>query len=444
MAVALLLLGPATAPLRANEALPGLADRVAQLMPTVVNIETVAVTGGGRMFFFGSGVVVDPSGVIVTNRHVVQNAESIMVSGRSLQRMAAKPIYVGIELDIALLKVEAPAPLPVVTFGNSDTLRLADPVVVIGNPLGIGESVSAGIVSALNRNIRETPYDDFIQTDAAINHGNSGGAMFNMAGELVGITTALYSSDGNTGNIGLGFAMPANDAKFVIAQVLKTGQVRHGWAGVHLQGLTPDLAAAFGLPAMHGAIVSRVDPNGPAVGAIRVGDVLVKIGDQPETDIRALARQFAEASIGATLPVHLLRDGVAQTVAITIAEYPGDRDEAVRLKSQRAASPVAVATAAEPGMHLAALTPDLRARYKVDDGVTGVVVTDVQPGSAAAAQKIAAGDVVLQVRDAPVNSPEALTDRLRDLAARKVSYAALLVQSGRGTQWVALPLAAGP
>ena len=221
--------------------------------------------------------MIDPSGIIVTNRHVIEGARDIIVGFQDGRRAMGKLLASGGEADIALLKISADKPLPVLKFGDSDSLRVGDPVLVIGNPLGIGISVSSGIVSALNRDIKDGPYDDFIQTDAALNHGNSGGPLVNTAGEVVGVNTALYSDISNGGSIGLGFAITAKDTQFIVDRLLRYGQVRAGWLGAVLQDVTPIIAEAMSLPSSDGAIVDRIDAGTPAskVG-LREGDVAVE------------------------------------------------------------------------------------------------------------------------------------------------------------------------
>jgi serine protease Do len=313
-------------------------------------------------------------------------------------------------------------------------------VLVIGNPLGVGESLSEGVVSALNRDIRETPFDNFIQTDAAINHGNSGGPMFNLAGEVIGINTALYSSPGNTGSIGLGFAMPINDAKYIIDQFLKSGRVRGGWIGVEVEHLTPELAAAFGLAEPRGAIVARVDPSGPAGGGkIRVGDIILEVDGKAVSDPRAVARLVAQDDTGTILPVVLLRDGVRHTVNVTVAETVNDPKHAMAVLG-RMESEMMSATPSDPGMTLAPITPKLRMKFGLRADQTGVVVTAVEPNSAAANQNIAPGDVIVAVRHSEVKTPADVERALQRIAQQKSGYAALLIQGERGVHWATLPI----
>jgi serine protease Do len=418
-----------------------LAERVAPLLPAVVAIQTIAQTPNGRMFFSGSGFIIEPSGIIVTNRHVIKGADEIAVDVPRFPPLEAHVLYVSDRIDLALLKVDAGVALPVVKLGDSDTVRIGDRVILVGNPLGIGESVSQGVVSALNRDIRETPYDNFIQTDAALNHGNSGGAMFNMQGEVIGISTGLYSSPGNTGSIGLGFAMPINDAHFIIDQYLKTGHVHGGWVGVDAQALTPELAAAFGVRESRGAVVTFVDEKGPAAGKLRVGDVVLRVGEQDASDMRAVARLIASRQSGTILPVVLVRDGVARTVEVPVAEIYNDSKRAMAMTGRMRDDGMVMATPGNPGMVFAELSDATRAKFGLAPEAKGVVVTEVAPNSAAARANIAAGDVIERVRDVPVSTPHELQLLLDATAHEQRHYAALLILGQKGRRWVPFPIA---
>ena len=431
----------AAAPARAGDLPPDLADRLAPLLPAVVNIETVTTKAHRPYYFWGSGFVVEPSGILVTNRHVIAGADRITVTGRDIPPLQAKILYVSGLLDLALLKIDAGRKLPVLTLGDSDTLRIGDPVLALGNPLGIGLSVSAGIVSALDRNIRETAYDDFIQTDAAINHGNSGGPMVNLDGKVVGIDTALYSSPNNTGSIGLGFAMPADDARFIIEQVIRTGRVQAGWAGVQVQRVTAGLAAGFGLPAPRGVLVTAVNRNGPAASLLRPGDIILRLGDKPVSDTRDVQRGIVETPVGRALPLDLLRDGREQTVSLVVAADPN----ATALPETMQPMPLRVtaATPADPGMRLAPLAARDRARFEVPADAAGVLVSEVRPGSAAAERGIVAGDVIMMVRTTPVRAPADVTRAIAAVAATGADHAPLLIRGRKDTHWVALPVTPG-
>jgi serine protease Do len=433
------------APARADELVTTLADRVATLLPAVVNIETITVTPSGtpgqppvRGSMVGSGFIIDPSGYIVTNHHVIAGGVAIQVSGRGIPAMKARPVFIGNRVDIAVLKVDYDKPLPAVQFGDSDKLQVGDPVLAIGNPLGIGESVSAGIISALNRNLSLTPYDDFIQTDAAINHGNSGGPMFNLAGQVVGVDTALFSPGTETGSVGLGFALPSNLVKFIVDQVITTGTVRAGYLGLRAQKITPRIAAAIGFPDTNGAIVSEVDDPGPAAGKIQVGDIILKVDDKSMADVRAAARFVAMSRIGDVIPLQIWRNNTQLTVPVAIADLPDPP-----LPPAPTASQLAVAAPTDPGLSLAPITPALRMQYSLTANQKGVVITNVSQSGSAAVLGLSSGDVILRVGTSLVNTPAEVRQRLAELRKQKRSDALVLVQTQGVPRWVALPLTPG-
>jgi serine protease Do len=422
----------------------GLAARFAAVAPSVVEIKTVASTPAGRMFFEGAGFVIDPSGLIATNRHVIAGAYEITAIVPDFPPLSAKPVFISERLDIAILKVDAGRPLPPVKLGDSDIVRIGDAVLLIGNPLGIGRSLSTGVISALNRDIGETMYDHFFQTDAALNHGNSGGPMFNVDGEVIAVNTGLTSSPGNTGSIGIGYSLPINDAKFIIDQFLKTGEVHRGSVGVRTQRITEDLAAAFGLEAPRGAVVTEVDPKGSAAGKIRDGDILLSVNDQDAADTRATARLIAGTPPGEAVQVRLLRGGAEQSVAVTVAEVITDPKIAMAVLGHAPAEHTAFATPSNPGVVLAAITEQLRAKLRLHPDEHGVVVTEVAPNSAAARRRIAAGQVIEAVGDRPVSTPEDVQQALKAIADRHLRFAPLLVRGEQGPRWVPLPLEADP
>jgi serine protease Do len=418
---------------------PGLADLVATLLPSVVSIRTVVTSPTGLLSFLGSGFVITPSGIIATNRHVIVGASEITVTVPGLDPLHATPLYVAEYLDFALLKIDPPNPLPAVTLGDSDTVRIGDTVLLLGNPLGVGESLSVGVISALNRDIGEGRFDRFFQTDAAINHGNSGGAMFNLAGQVIAVNSALDSSPGNTGSIGIGFALPINDVKLVIDQYLRGGKVVIGATGVRAQRMTAELAAAFGLSKTGGSIITEILPGSPAEGKLRVGDVILRVGSQDATDTAAVARLIVQTVPGTVLPVSFLRGGTEQTVLITVG-----REEIDPLKAlDRTASSPGEARwfmkPSDPGFQLAAIGPAERKRFMLGDNMTGVVVTGVDTHGVAS-QEIQAGDVISSVNGTPVSQPLDVGEALRALGASNRTSAALLVTGERGTRWVALPL----
>ena len=451
LAAAVVAVPPASAQLR--DLLPfGRAHRIATLLPTVVNIETLsfekdatdASAAPRRVEHFASGFIVDASGLVVTNHHAVDGVSEINITLSSGTTLKAKVIGdAGFNVDLALLKIDPEKPLPVVKWGDSRKVRVGDAVFAIGNPLGVGESVSAGIVSGLNRNISETPYDDFIQTDAAINHGNSGGPLVDMRGDVIGVNTAIYSPT-DAGSIGLGFSIPSNDVQFVIDRLRKFGRLKFGYLGVRLQDVNADMADALGMAKPSGAIVASVVTDGPGqVAGIKEGDVILKFGEQVPTDIRALRRMIAIAKIGETIPLSVWRDGRAQTMSATIAEWP---DEAQVAKTEKPAPAARLATTNpdQLGLHLAPITDDGRAKFKLAAGVNGVLVTDITHNSTASDQGLAAGDVIVKVQFQPVSTPEEVQKALVDALAQNHHHALLLVQKPEEREWVSIPIGAPP
>lgn len=421
---------------------PDLAARVAALMPSVAVVKIIVGTPQGSQFFEGAGFVIDPSGLIATNRHVVAGAYDITVLLPDLPPLAGKAVYVSPLIDLAILKVDAGRPLPTVKFGDSNTVRIGDPVLLIGNPLGIGRSLSTGVISALNRNIGETMYDHFFQTDGALNHGNSGGPMFNMNGEVIAINTALTSSPGNTGSIGIGYALPINDAKFVINQFLRTGQVHVSTVGVRGQRVTKELAEAFGVDSARGAIVTEVDPNGPAAGKIQNGDIILTVNDQDASDTAAVARLVAATPPGQTLQVHLLREGKEQALLVPVVQLPADPKYAMSIMGHAPAERMAFATPSRPGLEFAPITEPMRTKYRLQPSEHGVVVTAVAENSAAARRGIAEGQVIEAVGDHPVRQPDDVRQGLQAIVDQHRIYAPLLVRNEEGPHWVILMLEA--
>ena len=427
------------------------------LLPTVVNITArgqmeapagvmVAASDapppGQIKTVVGSGFVIDPAGIIATNWHVVAGAYEIIVNfsdGVSTPATVLSATRVG---DIALLKVAVGHKLPAARWGDSDKVQIGDSVVAIGNPLGLGMSVSSGIVSALNRNIMETPYDDFIQTDAAINHGNSGGPLFNMHGEVIGIDTAIVSP--TTGSAGLGFAIPASNAQFVIGRMLKYGWVRPSWLGMIVQQVTPDMARALGMARPEGSIVAMTAPGGPAAKAgVQVGDVILRFGDTTPSDERALLRMVAETPEDEATTLTVLRAGQQLTIPVVVREWPRQQWDNFDMVSKPA--PLHWTLPPDFGLTLADLTDKNRARYGLDTQQTGVLITGVASDTGAVAHDLAPGDVILRVQDTPVKSSEEVQARLDAVRDAKRRFALLLVlpkvQTRPGPKWVPLRVA---
>jgi serine protease Do len=366
----------------------------------------------------GSGFVIDPKGVIVTNNHVIEGAEEIEVKFPDGLSLKAKLLGKDTKTDLAVLKVESALPLPFVAFGNSDKLRVGDWVMAIGNPFGLGGSLTLGIVSARNRDINAGPYDDFIQTDAAINRGNSGGPLFNMDGDVVGINTAIISPSG--GSIGIGFSVPANTAKIVIDQLRQYGETRRGWLGVKIQTISPEIADNLGLGTAEGALVSDVVATGPAEKAgIRAGDVIVSFDSKPIREMRDLPRLVADTPVDKSVPVVVIRAKAKQTFNVTL----GRLEEGEKLVEVAQPAPDSMATAADSvdvlGMKIAALSDDLRKKYKIQPQVEGVVVLSVTQDSPASDAHIAAGEVIVEADYKPVHLPKEVADRVEELQKNK-------------------------
>ena len=391
----------------------------------------------------GSGFIIDPSGLIVTNNHVIDGADEITVILSDNTKLKATVVGRDERLDVALLKVTPEKPLVAVPFADSATARVGDWVIAIGNPFGLGGTVTAGIVSALQRDIRSGPYDEYIQTDASINQGNSGGPLFNMNGEVIGINTAIYSRSG--GSIGIGFAVPSNLAKNVVAQLREFGQARRGWLGVRIQQVTAEIAESVGMREPIGAMIAGTNDGGPADKAkIRPGDIVIRFNNQDVKEMRNLPRIVAETAIGQEVPVTVWRDGKEVTLTITVGQLPDDQT----LASTPQGKPEDGARAVELtglGVQVAPITPALREKFQIAEDQKGVVITDVTAGSAAAERGLKPGDVIVEVQQEAVNTPADIQKRLEAVRKQSRRSVLMLVQSKDGRHWVPLPLtASGP
>ncbi|MDR1828538.1 MAG: DegQ family serine endoprotease [Methylobacteriaceae bacterium] len=388
-----------------------------------------------RSSSLGSGFIIDASGVVVTNNHVVGEANDITVILQDGTELKADIVGKDPKVDIAVLKVKTDKPLKAVSFGDSEKLRPGDWVLAIGNPFGLGGTVTSGIVSARGRNIQSGPYDNYIQTDAAINKGNSGGPLFNMAGEVVGINTAIYSPTG--GSIGIGFAVPASSAVPVIKQLREFGEIRRGWLGVAIQNVDEDSVEALGLGEAHGALVAKVDADGPAAKAgLETGDVIVRFDGKDVKSSRDLPRIVAETAVGKTVDVVVIRKGKEQTFPVTLGLLKDD-DSKGSIVAPGAPLPGRV----EPvlGLSLSDITDELRQRYRIDESIKGVIVTRVDPQSVAADKHIEPGDVILEVGQEKVASPADVAEAVKKSTRKSVLF---LISSGRSgdTRFVALPI----
>ncbi len=383
----------------------------------------------------GSGFIIDPSGYIVTNNHVIEGADQISVTLNDGTTLLAKLIGRDEKTDLALLKVAPRKPLPSAHFGDSDRARIGDWVIAIGNPFGLGSTVTAGIVSARNRDIEAGPYDDFIQTDAPINRGNSGGPLIDMDGNVVGVNSAIYSPSG--GSVGIAFSIPSNLAREVTDQLRRYGQAMRGWIGVRIQQPTEDIVEARSLPSIAGALIADVTPGGPAArGGVQFGDFITGFDGKPVTDSRSLSRLVADTPINKTVPVDLYRGGKRLTLRITVQRL-AEKSSGPPPKAPPGPPPPKVTML---GLSLGALDGAARGQFHVPGNVQGVLVTAVAADSPAGDKNVRAGDVIVQVQDVPVRSP---TDVGRQIdAARKAGKAvvAMLIKRGSDTAYVAVRL----
>ena len=378
----------------------------------------------------GSGFIIDTSGIVVTNNHVIADADEVNVIMNDGTKIKAEIVGIDKKTDLAVLKFTPPRPLVAVKFGDSDKLRLGDWVVAIGNPFSLGGTVTAGIVSAKNRDISSGPYDSYIQTDAAINRGNSGGPLFNLDGEVVGVNTLIISPSG--GSIGIGFAVPSKTVAGVVDQLRQFGELRRGWLGVRIQQVTDEIAESLSIKPARGALVAGVDDKGPAKGSIEPGDVVVKFDGKDIKDPKDLSRVVADTTVGKEVDVVIIRKGQEETRKVMLG----------RLEDPDKAQPAAAKTKEEPvekpvtqkalGLDLATLSKDLRTRYKIKDSVKGVVITSVDGASDAAEKRLSAGDVIVEVAQEAVSSAADIKKRVEQLKKDGKKSVLLLVANGDG------------
>ncbi|MCQ8279716.1 DegQ family serine endoprotease [Acetobacteraceae bacterium KSS8] len=393
---------------------------------------------GRKMQSLGSGFIIDPSGLVVTNNHVIKGADSITVTLQDNTVLKARLLGHDDKTDLALLKIDSPKPLPAVSFGDSDKERVGDWVLAIGNPFGLSGTVTAGIVSSRGRSLDSGPYDDFIQTDAPINRGNSGGPLFDMDGGVIGINTAIYSPSG--GSIGIGFAIPSNEAKRVIDQLRQFGKARRGWIGVRIQDVTQDIADGLGLPSSKGALIAGVDKDGPAAKAgLKSGDVIEQVGGQ-KADGRSLPRIVGETPIGTAVPVVVWRDGKSQTLQVTVRDFPEDKPKPAQAPPAKTAPAPSSMEIGATGLTLAPIDDSAREKYDLGDAQKGAVVTAVRKNSPAAERGVREGDVIVEVQQSAVNEPNDVRQAVEDAHKRKRPSVVMLVQNGDGMRWVPLPV----
>jgi len=448
------------------------ADLAQELLPSVVNISTTQVIEGragmklpklppGSPFedffkeFFdrnqpeqrsrratslGSGFIVGVEGYVVTNNHVIQDAEEITVILHDNTRLKAELVGRDKKTDIAVLKVKPKSKLTVVKFGDSDSARVGDWVMAIGNPFGLGGTVTAGIISARGRDINAGPYDDFIQTDASINRGNSGGPMFNLKGRVIGINTAIFSPSG--GSVGIGFAIPSSVAGSVIKQLVKHGQVRRGWLGVHIQAVTEEIAETLGLKEASGALVANVIPDGPAEKAkMKAGDVILKFDGREVSKMRRLPRMVADTEVGKSVDILVWRgnkkvtlkakvEKLGETPAEVAAKTPGSR---IGRES----------TIDVLGLRLSSITAKLKSKYSLGKDLKGVVVTKVTESGPAAEKGIRPGDVIVEISQQEVTEPADIEKKVAEAEKAGRKSVLLLLEGQRGLRFVAIRITKG-
>ncbi|MBT7944285.1 MAG: DegQ family serine endoprotease [Alphaproteobacteria bacterium] len=444
------------------------ADLADQLLPSVVNISTTQVIEGrsgmelpklppGSPFedffkeFFdrnqqeqqsrkatslGSGFIFGNGNYVVTNNHVIQDADEITVILHDNTRLTAELIGRDPKTDLAVLKVEPEKPLKGVNFGNSDKSRVGDWVMAIGNPFGLGGTVTAGIISARGRDINSGPYDDFIQTDASINRGNSGGPMFNLKGRVIGINTAIFSPTG--GSVGIGFAIPSSVAEPVIKQLIKHGQVRRGWLGVHIQAVTEEIAETLGLKEASGALVANVIPEGPAEKAkIRPGDVILEFNNKKVDKMRSLPRIVADTEVGKSVPLEIWRNNERITLTAKIEELD-DTAKKTASKGQGSKKKSKARTVKALGLKLSSLNAELKAKFSLDKDAKGVVVVKVDEKGPAAEKGIRPGDLIVEISQHEASSPDVIEAKVKEAKKAGRKSVLMLLEGQSGLRFVAV------
>jgi serine protease Do len=392
-----------------------------------------------RVNSLGSGFIIDPTGLVVTNNHVIAGADEVNVILNDGTTLKAELIGRDTKTDLALLKVTPTKPLKAVKFGDSDKLRLGEWVIAIGNPFSLGGTVTAGIVSARNRDIQSGPYDNYIQTDAAINRGNSGGPLFNLDGEVVGVNTAIISPSG--GSIGIGFAVPSKTVMPVIDQLREFKEVRRGWLGVRIQTVSAEIADSLNVKPSRGALVAGIDDKGPAKPAgIEPGDVIVKFDGKDIREMRDLPRIVADTPVGKDVEVTVIRKGKEMTLHVKLGRL-ADAEKQASLSPKKDEPEEKSTVKKALGLGLADLTEALRKQHKIKGKVKGVLITEVDPDSPAAEKHLMPGMVIAEVQQMPVSTAAELQQRLADLKKGGKKSAVLLVITPDGDpSFVALKL----
>ncbi len=420
---------------RADAPADPIAAVVAQVKPAVVTVFAVkppeekpgkpgtadagTSPAGKPAITNGSGFLIDPSGFVATNKHVIEHAISLFVVTADGIRYKARIVGLTSKADIALLKIDAVKPLPAVTFGDSDKMRIGDTVIAIGSPFGFDESVTAGIVSAVNRDISESPFDAYIQTDAPINHGNSGGPLFNLSGQVIGMNSVLFAPGTYSGSIGLGFAIPSDELSFVYKRLIATGQVRAGMLPIRTQQVTWMLARAIGAPGLNGALVATVETGGAEMmkGRIKTGDIILSFNGQAVSDPRDLARKAAQAPIGSDAALEIFHDGQRSVVHVPVQAWPEGK--------------LPVISDIAPRSLGLGLTTGPRG---------GVLVASIDPTGSAASSSLQKGDIIVRVQALAVSDPDQALRMLTTLSHDKRAYAAVLAERGGQRTWIPLAL----
>ena len=468
-----------SAPAYAGGGPAGFADLAEKLLPSVVNIsttQTISPKGGMEDFpdlqlppgspfeqFFkdfldrqqgkgsprkqkatalGSGFIIHPDGYIVTNNHVIDGADEIHVILQDNTDLSAKVVGRDKKTDLALLKVNAKKPLVAASFGDSDKVRVGDWILAIGNPYGLGGTVTAGIISARSRNIQSGPYDEYIQTDAPINRGNSGGPMFDMDGNVVGINTAIYSPSG--GSIGIGFAIPSSLAKNIVEQLKSSGHIRRGWLGVRIQTVTQEIADGLVLGKKRGALVSGVTEDGPAAkSGIKAGDVIVEFDGREVPDMHKLPLMVAETDIGKSVDVVVFRKGRNVTVKVKVGELPqsesGEDEEGGDNIPDSVPNAVKIG---EIGVSVAPINDAIRSRFALKKDLTGIVVTSIASEGLAAEQGVQVGDVIVEAGQKAVSSPKDLQAMIKEAKSGNKPLL-MLINRNEDTQYIAIVFGGG-
>ena len=452
----------------AKSAPESFADLAEKLLPSVVNISTTQTVEAGKgpempqlppgspfedifkEFFdkngqkqrsrratsLGSGFIISEDGYVVTNNHVIQGADEITVILSDDTRLKAVLIGRDAKTDLAVLKVKSDVPLKAVKFGNSDKSRVGDWIVAIGNPFGLGGTVTAGIISARGRDINSGPYDDFLQTDASINRGNSGGPMFNIDGEVIGVNTAIYSPSG--GSVGIGFAIPSTTVAPIIRQLQINGQVKRGWLGVHIQQVTDEIAESLGLEKSEGALVASVIEDGPAAKSkIKAGDVILQFNEKPVREMRMLPKIVADTEVEKAVDVIVWRGGKRVTLKVKVGELEEDKEVASKTTSKKLDKKDQKRINAL-GITVSSITDSLREQFKLAEKSKGVVITKVDEGGSAAEKGIRVGDLIVEIGQEKVSKPKDVTRKVKEAKKQERKSVLLLLEGQSGLRFVAI------